>query len=157
MSHKINVYVVSTGQKNKHAKYHGAEEQPCPIRSRLTQLLLAEKHKESNRHRKVHQQRQPKRRFPESRHSAGREIREDGAGANLVRRRGPRQNGSNGPEYLSRNEREEDVEARQGLQQYHAEPDTLHRVQHPEPEPQAPARDCGRGRTAGPGQVEADV
>ena len=133
------------------------EPKSNPVRSRLTQLLLPEKHKESNRHRKVHQQRQPKRRFPESRHSAGREIREDGARTNLIRRRGPRQYSSNGAKHLSRNEREEDVEARQGLQQYHAEPDTLHRIQHPEPKPQAPARNRGRGRTAGPREVEADV
>ena len=130
---------------------------PCLTRSRLTQLLLAEEHEESNRHRQIHQQRQPKRRLPEPRHGAGREIREDGAGTNLIRRRGPRQNGRNGAEDLRRDEREEDVEARQGLQQYHAEPDPLHRVQHPEPEPQAAARDRGRGGAAGPGEVEADV
>ena len=144
------------GKKNQDAKYYGAEEQQ-PVRSRLTQLLLPEKHEESNRHRKVHQQRQPKRRFPESGHRASREIGEDGAGANLIWRRGPGQNGSNGTKDLCSNERKEDVEARQGLQQYHAESDALHRVQDTEPKPQAPTRDRGRGRATGPGQVEADV
>ena len=49
------------------------------------------------------------------------------------------------------------MEARQSLQQYHAESDALHRVQDPEPKPQAPTSDRGRGRAAGPGEVEADV
>ena len=126
-------------------------------RSRLAQLFLPEKHKEAHRHRKVHQQRQPKRRIPKSRHRTRREIRKDGAGPNLIRRRGPRQDSRNGAEDLRRDEREEDMEARQGLQQDHAEADPLHRVQDAEPEPQAAARDGGGGRTAGPGQVEADV
>ena len=49
------------------------------------------------------------------------------------------------------------MEARQRLQQNHAEADPLRRVQDAEPEPQTPARDGGGGGPAGPGQVEADV
>lgn len=156
---KIKMYVVWIDrERNRHANYRGAEGRASlSDRSRLAQLLLPEKHEEAHRHRKVHQQRQPKRRITQPWHRAGREIRKHGAGANFIRRRGPRQNGRNGAKDLSRDEGEEDVEARQGLQQYHAEPDPLHRVQDPEPKPQTPARDRGGGRTAGPGQVEADV
>lgn len=49
------------------------------------------------------------------------------------------------------------MEARQGLQEDHAEPDALHGVEDPEPEPQTPARDGGRGGATGPREVEADV
>lgn len=49
------------------------------------------------------------------------------------------------------------MEARQRLQQNHAEPDTLHGIQDAEPEPETPARDGGGGGPAGPGEVEADV
>ena len=125
--------------------------------SRLTQLLFPEKHKEPNGNRQIHQQRQPKRRLAKSRHGAGREIREDGARTNLIRRRGAREDGGDGTEHLRGDEGEEDVEAGQGLQQDHAESDPLHRVQDAEPEPEAAARDGGGGRAAGPGQVEADV
>ena len=58
---------------------------------------------------------------------------------------------------MGRNEREEDVEARQGLQQYHAESNTLHRVEDSKPQPQTPARNRGRGGASGPGEIEADV
>lgn len=125
--------------------------------SRLTQLLLPEKHKESNRHGQIHQQCHPEPRFPKPWHGAGREIGEDITGANLIGRCCPRQDGGDGTEHLSRNEREENVEASQRLQQYHAEPDALHGIQDTKPQPQTPARDGGRGGTARPGEVEADV
>jgi hypothetical protein len=49
------------------------------------------------------------------------------------------------------------MEARQRLQQDHAEPDALHRVQHAEPEPEGAAGDGGGDGAAGPGDVGADV
>ena len=147
---------ISTGKKeNRHAK--PKEEQPYPIESRLAQLLLAEKHEEPHRHRQVHQQRQPKRRISKPRHRPRREIRKHSPRTNLIRRRGPCQDSGNGAQDLRRDEREEDMEAGQGLQQDHAEADSLHGVQDAEPEPEAAARDGGGGGPAGPGQVEADV
>lgn len=135
----------------------GHREEKASPQSRLTQLLLPEKHKEPNRHRQIHQQRDPEPCLPKPGHSASREIREDVPRANLIGSSRPCQDSSDRTEHLSRDEREEDMESRQCLQQYHAEPDSLHGIQDPEPQPQTPTRDRGGGGAAGPGEIEADV
>lgn len=128
-----------------------------PLHSRLAQLLLSKEHEEPNGYRQIHQQRHPEPRFPEPRHSAGRKIREDVARADFIGCGSSRQNSSNGTEDLCRDEGEEDVETRQGLQEYHAETDTLHSVKDTKPQPETPTRDRGSSGAAGPGEVEADV
>ena len=49
------------------------------------------------------------------------------------------------------------MDPRQRLQQNHAEPDPLDRVQHPEPQPQTAAHERAGDVPARPGDVEADV
>ncbi len=49
------------------------------------------------------------------------------------------------------------MDARQGLEEDHAEADALHGVQHAEPEPQAAADEGAGDGAAGPGDVLPDV
>lgn len=49
------------------------------------------------------------------------------------------------------------MEPRQRLQQNHAEPDPLHRIQHAQPQPQTASGDGAGNGAAGPGDVGADV
>lgn len=125
--------------------------------SRLTQLLLPKKHEEPCRHRQIHQQPHPEPRPPQPGHRPRREIREYVPRPNPIGRRRPRQDRSYTPEDLRGDQSKKHMEPRQRLQQNHAEPDALHRVQHAKPQPQAPPRDRARHGAAGPGDVGADV
>ena len=49
------------------------------------------------------------------------------------------------------------MDPRQRLEQNHAEPDPLHRVQDPKPEPQAPTYERAGDAAPGPGDILADI
>ena len=127
----------------------------CPLR--LRDLLLAEELEEANGQDQLQAQADPEERRGEARQRALGEIREHGAGADLVGREGAGQDGGAGAQDLGADERGRDVLAGERQEQHHAQAQALDRVEQAEPQPQA-ARDDGAGDgAADPGDVEADA
>ena len=91
----------------------------CPLR--LTQLLLPKERTESNRHRQLQQQSDPKPGRSQALARIDAQVRKHAPWAEFIRRRGTRNNSRQGAEHLGRDERKEDVEAGEGLEEYHAE------------------------------------
>jgi len=127
-----------------------------PSHLRLTQLLLPKKRKEPHTNPHLQHQRDPEPALPQPLQHAGREIREHIPGANFIRRRRTRQDSRDGAEDLRRDERKRDVDARQRLQQDHAEADALHGIEEAEPQPQRAAEQRGRDGPPGPREIQPD-
>lgn len=106
--------------------------------SRLTQLLLSKERRKPNTNRNLAQQAQPETRRAKS-GSPERKIREYSPRPSVIRCRETCENRSDRAEDLCGNERESDVEARHGLEEDHAEANTLQGIEDAEPEPETAA------------------
>lgn len=95
--------------------------------SRLRQLLLPEPPEEARTHDDLRNQADPEPRFFQT-VQTNRQIREDGAGTSGVGSAGASDDGGDGSQDLRTHQGEDDVEARQRLEEDHAEADALDSV-----------------------------
>lgn len=103
-----------------------------PASLRLRQLLLPEPAEEARAHDDLRNQSDPEPCFFQTVETHG-QVWEDGAGTSGIGRAGASDDGGDGTQNLCAHQGEHDVEASQRLEEDHAEPDTLDRVEGSEP------------------------
>lgn len=123
--------------------------------SRFEELTFPEIDEKANRDDQLEEQGDPEPVLPQPVQCVECEVREDRAWPCGIRRAGPGGDGRDRSNHLGEDEGEGDVEARQGLKEDHAEPDSLDGIQHAHPTPQRPPQYRTESRGP-PGDVEAD-